>query len=263
MRVCFAITILFLVTPTGADEVYAANKRANRLYEQGKYEEALELYEEILLESPGDGKVAMNKGSSLYRIGDFEEAEQAYRGALSVEAKKARADAFYNLGNILNMQAEQLAATGGQQTMEKLKAARDSYIKSLDLRSSDKDAKWNLQLTQMRIKELEKQQQQQKKENQDSRDQQAKQAKQAKQDGNQQQGDKNKEQEGRKEQEQQQEEEQGDQQPKPQPREQSQEEMEKEEALHLLRQYADDADELNKPKKQMKVMKDQKPEKDW
>ena len=51
---------------------------------------------------------------------------------------------------------------------------------------------------------------------------------------------------------------------KPEPRpEKSKEDMKKEEAMRLLMQYADDADELNKPKKKAAVIKGKKSEKDW
>ncbi len=54
------------------------------------------------------------------------------------------------------------------------------------------------------------------------------------------------------------------QQQKPQPQPQkSKEDMKKEEALRLLLQYGDDADDLNKPKKKGVIIKGKKPEKDW
>lgn len=233
-----------------ADEVYTKNKKANKLYEQKKYAEALSVYEEALLESPGNKKLSMNKGSALYRLQDFEKAEESYKGALSAEDREAKADLHYNMGNLLNAQGDQLVMTGGQETMEKYKAARDSYIKSLDLRPSDLDAKWNLEVTQQKIKQLEQQQKQQqnKKDNKDQQNQ------------NKDKQDKKEQEEKQQDRKDEQEKEQQKQQPQPQ---KSEEDIKKEEALRLLGQYADDANELNKPKKKVLLGKVKKPEKDW
>jgi len=279
------ILIPFLVSAIVADEVHSLNKKANRLYDKGKYAESLSLYEEAAGKDPKEKKLAANKGSALYRLQDFDKAEQSYKDALSIEDAKTRAAVLYNMGNVYNMQGDQLAQAGNQQAMEKYKAARDSYIKSLDVRPEDRDAKWNLQLTQMKIKEMEKQQQQQQnqdqnqqdkqdqqnqdqnKQNQDKKDQQNKQNQQDKQDQQKQDQQQQDKQDQEKQQNEQQKQEQQDakkeeqkQQPQPKP---SKEEMEKEEALRLILQYADDDKELNKPQKIMKPVDGKKPEKDW
>ncbi len=261
--------LLFLCCAVSADAVYDKNKKANKLYEQGKYEEALSLYEEALLESPDEKNLAINKGSALYRLQDFAGAQESYKNALSVEDKKARADLHYNMGNVYNMHGDQLAASGNQEAMEKYKAARDSYIKSLDLNARDRDAKWNLQLTQMKIKQME----QQKKQQQNNKDQQDKdkQNQDQNKDGKQDNKDKDKQQKDQQDNEKkenenkQQEQKKEDQQEKPQPKpkESEKKDMEKEEAMRLLRQYADDDKELNKPQKKMKALMGKKPEKDW
>jgi tetratricopeptide (TPR) repeat protein len=271
-----AIIALCAVLAAQADEIYTKNKKANRLYKQEKYEEALKLYDDALLESPGNKKLSMNKGSAHYNLGDYDNAQQSYETALSQEDKRALADLHYNLGNTFFRQGEQLQAGGNQQAMEKYKAAYESYIKSLDLRPKDGDAKHNLQLAYRRIKQLEQQQQKQNKQeqkkgdkqdnkDQQKQDQQNKQDKQDKKDEKQQQ-DRQKEQKDKQKQDKQQQQERKEkkekQQPKPQPQKQESD-MEKKEAQRLLQQYADDADALNKPRKKMRIGIAGKPEKDW
>jgi Fe2+ transport system protein B len=56
------------------------------------------------------------------------------------------------------MQADRMASQGDSKATDKYKAALENYIKSLDIRPSDKDAKWNVQLTQKRIKQVQQQQ---------------------------------------------------------------------------------------------------------
>ncbi len=268
------LVLLFISVSLLADAVYNKNKKANRLYEQGKYEEALSVYEDALLESPEEKKLSMNKGSALYRLEDYDGAEESYNNALSIENNKARADLYYNMGNIRNMQGDRLMQMGDQQAMEKYKTARDNYIKSLDLKPHDRDAKWNLQITQEKIKQLEQQQKNKDNQDQQNKDQQNKQdqkkdqqqnkndkqdqqKQQKEQQDKEQEKDKNKQQQNNRE-----DQDKEKQKPKPQPRK-SEEDMKKEEALRLLRQYADDDKELNKPNKKMKVLTGKKPEKDW
>ena len=262
------IMMLLIALSTFADKTHDKNKKANKLYEKGKYAEALSLYEEALVEDPDEKKLSMNKGSAQFRLDDFNSAEESYKNALTVGDTKARADLHYNMGNVYNMQGDQMLQTGNQQAMEKFKAARDSYIKSLDLRPHDKDAKWNLQLTQMKIKELEKQQQQQQDNKDQNKQDQNKQNQDQKQDKKDQQQqdkqDQQKKEQEKKDQQQQQkpEDQQQEQKPKPKPQK-SEEDMKKEEAMRLLQQYADDDKELNKPQKKMRALMGKKPEKDW
>jgi Ca-activated chloride channel homolog len=284
-----------------ADEVYSRNKKGNELYKDKKYDEALKQYDDALLLAPNDSLLKMNRGSTLYRLGKYAEAESSYTAALSLKDKKKLADAHYNMGNILFKEGDQLMQTGNQEAGEKYKAALQNYIAAHDLRP-DKDAKWNIELTQRRIKQQEQQQKNQ--QNQDKNKDQNKQDKnqdqnnknqkndQNKQDQNkdQKQNDQNKQnqdknkkdqdknkqdqdkkQDQKKDQQDQNKDQNKDQQndkdqkkqPQPQPRN-AKDEVKKADAKRLIEQFADDADTLNKPpKKQGLLMRQRKPEKDW
>lgn len=274
------LIVITAVAMTGADEVYSKNRKANKLYKDKKYEDALKLYDDALLVSPSDNALKMNRGSALYRLGDFEKAEEMYSSALSSDDKKKKADAHFNLGNILFSKAQQMEQSGDQGATDKYKAALENYIQSLDLRPEDKDAKWNLQLAHQKVKQMQQQQQQQNqnKDNKDNKDKQD----QDKNNQNNQSQDK-KEQEQQKEnqdkqdkenqdqqnkednQDKQDQEQQEQQQQKPQQQQQQEadkEEMKKEEAERIIELYADDADSLNKPMKKTGA-RIPKPEKDW
>jgi tetratricopeptide (TPR) repeat protein len=261
--------------------VYSKNKKGNELYKKGHYDEALKQYDDALLLAPTDSLLKMNKGSTLYRLGKFEEADSEYTATLNQKNKKKLADAHYNLGNIQFKEGDALSQSGQQGAMEKYKSALDHYIKSLDLQPYNKDAKWNIELAQRRIKMQEqKQQNQQNKQDQQNKDNkqnqdQNKQNKDNKQDQNkqdQQKQNQNKQEQEKKDQDKQkQEQNQQDQQkqnqdqkqPQPQPQ-QSKEDMKKEEARRIIAQFADDADSLNKPpEKKGALLKMKKPEKDW
>ncbi len=259
-----ALLPLFLLcsfSVCSADEIYSKNQKANELYKQGKYDEALKLYEDALLLSPSDEKLKMNHGSTLYRLGDYDKAEESYNGALSVKDRKIRSDAHYNMGNILYKKAEQIQYQDLQGAQEKLKSALQHYIESLDLSPENIDAKWNLQLTHQKIRQLE-QQQQQNQQNQDNKDDKNNQNKNDQQQNNQQKEDQQKQQDNKEEQkDKNQQQQQQQQQSEMKESEEQQKEMKKEDARRLLELYADDADSLNKPMN--KKVKTRQPEQDW
>lgn len=258
-----------------ADEIYTKNKKANKLFDEGKYEDALKLYDDALLLSPGDNALKMNKGSALYRLNDYQKAQEAYKEALTDENKQKRADAYYNLGNILFRQGEQMYKAGDPKSNELFKNAFEHYIQSLDLNPNDKNAKWNLQLAHEMVKQTEQmqQQQQQNDQNKDKNDnlnkdkqdnsQDKENQEQQENNENKEQKEENKEQEKQNQDQQQQQENQQQQQEQHQQQpEQDPNELEKEEAMRLIELYSDDADSLNKPT-QKKNASRKNPEQDW
>lgn len=257
---------------SSADEIYSKNHKANELYKQGKYEEALKLYEDALLLSPSDEKLKMNQGSTLYRLGDYDKAEESYNGALSVKDKKAKSDAHYNMGNILYKKAEQIQHQDLQGAQQNFKSALQHFIQSLDLSPDNIDAKWNLQLTHQKIKQLEQQQQQQQnqqnKDNKDNKDDKDKQNENNQQQNNEQKEEQKKSQDNKEDQKDNNQNQQDQQQNQQQQQEQSEmkeseehKDMKKEDARRLIELYADDADSLNKPMK--KKARPRQPEQDW
>jgi Ca-activated chloride channel family protein len=277
------LALLMLVAPLAADNLYNKNRAGNRLFEQRKYAEALERYDDALLENPDNKALAINKGSAHFKLGEYDQALKNFRRGASAQHEETRMTALFNAGNAHFAKGEQMARQGAPQALEQFEAARDSYIEALNLDHRDRDAKWNLQLAQQRIEQLKqhKQQQNNKNKNQDDqqRDQQNKQGdnQQKQQQGDQRRQDNQKSQQQQNQRQQDQRDtpdNQNQQQPEPregdeqqqrrapQPR-QEQTAQEKEQAARLLQQYSDDAEELNKPRKRMKMLRGVKPEKDW
>ena len=89
------LTLLAAYSPASlsADEVYSKNKKGNDNYKKEKYDNALKEYDDALLIAPADTLLKMNRGSTLYRLGRFQEADNAYTGTLSIKDKRKRAAA--------------------------------------------------------------------------------------------------------------------------------------------------------------------------
>jgi Ca-activated chloride channel homolog len=262
--------------PAFGDELHVKNKNANKLYDNKKYDDALKAYDNLILEYPAEQKLQMNKGSALYRLGEYDKSEETYNQAKEIKDKKTLSALYYNLGNAQFMEGEKLSAQDNRKAMEKYKAALENYIKSLDAQPSDRDAKWNVQLAQKKIKQMEQQQQQQKnqdnKDNKDNKDKNKQdknnQDKQDKkdQDKQEQKQDQNKDQkkdDKKQDQNQDKKDNQDKQKPEPTPQQQKQEDMKKEEAKRIIEQFSDDEKDLNKKPEKMGGAGQKKMEKDW
>jgi tetratricopeptide (TPR) repeat protein len=292
------LIVILAAVHSYSDETYSKNKRGNNLYKNQQYKEALKVYDDAVLLSPSDSRLKMNKGSTHYQLGEFDKAEEAYNAALSSDNKEQLADAHYNMGNILFREGAQMYQQGPQQALEKFKSAYDHYIKSLEMRPSDTDTKWNLQLAHQVMKQLEQQQKQQQDQNkdqknkddknkqdkndqnkndqnqnkQDQKDQKDQQQQQQdkKEDQNNQEQNKDQQQKDEQKQDQQSEQDKKDQSDQKEQQQQQmqqsemkdQQDLKKEEAKRIIEMYADDADTLNKPMTKQKVGARQ-PLQDW
>lgn len=211
------LALLVASTGPGWADPERKMRRGNSLYEREKYDEAIQAYREARLEAPESKGLWYNVGNALYRKGAFEEAVGEYGGAASAPDKKVQEWTAYNTGNALYR---------GQQYQQAIEA----YKQALRLDPNDVDAKFNLELAQDRLQEMQQQQQQQEQgEGQDQEQQQQEQGEQQdhqhqQQQQQEQQQEQRQEREDQEDQQQQQQEkqegeQQEEQQPPPQPRE--------------------------------------------
>ena len=82
-----------------ADNAIEWNNKAVTLYEQGRYEEAIEYYDKALKLSPEDIDIWSNKGNTLYEQGRYEEAIKCYDKALKFSPENV--DIWNDKGNTL------------------------------------------------------------------------------------------------------------------------------------------------------------------
>lgn len=150
-RIFILVVSIFLsVITASADEPL---KKAMQLFDAGKFEEALNVFEEAHKLGGGD-KALMGKGLTYYRMEKFEDASRIFQQlAKDAESDYFREQALYNLGNSLTQQ-------------EKYKEAVSEYENALKLNSNDRDAAENLEYVKKLLKEQEKQNQEDKQDNQ-------------------------------------------------------------------------------------------------
>jgi Ca-activated chloride channel homolog len=137
--------ILANASLSGAESLASKNKEGNRLYAQGKYEEAERAYLDAEVNSPGKPEILYNLGNSLIRQKKFNQGTQALHQSISKGDKGIKENSWYNTGNALF-------------SMGNYKDSAQAFIQALRLDPADKDAKHNLELALLKLKQQEQKQ---------------------------------------------------------------------------------------------------------
>jgi len=152
---CLALPAL-LPGSVAAQAGRAQVREGNRLYQEGRFQEAHEKYLEGLAAAPESPLIRFNDGNALYRSEDYQRALEAYRGAIESGDPELASAAWYNLGNALYRQ-------------QQLQPSLEAYKQALRLSPDDVDAKHNLERV---LQELQQQEQNQDQQNGDPQNQQ-------------------------------------------------------------------------------------------
>ena len=131
------------------DALHESTTEGRRLYDAGKYAEAMAAYGRGRAEEPDNPVLAFNVGDTLLAMGKADEALAEYRKALSSEDPKLKARTQYNIGNAYLQK-------------EDLRRAIDAYRQSLLQDAAQKDAKRNLELALQKLKEQQEKEKQSK-----------------------------------------------------------------------------------------------------
>ncbi|NOX37134.1 MAG: tetratricopeptide repeat protein [Calditrichaeota bacterium] len=179
--ICWMVLVWMMTLPVDvhADVDRSKVKKGKEAFEAGQWDEALNYFQDALLDAPQDPRLHFNVGDALYKKQRYEEALQAFEKALNTRDPRLQQQVYYNMGNTYYF-------------LNRYEEAINAYKKALELDPSDQDAKHNLELVRAKLKEMAQKQQQQM--GNSSRQQQS---------GQQQQNQGNQQQEGEQQQEQQ------------------------------------------------------------
>jgi Ca-activated chloride channel homolog len=143
MKICSglfspATTVVVVCLITGlpsawAESVASKNAEGNRLFSQGKFQDAEKAYLDAEVKSPGRPELLYNLGNSLIKQRKYDQALQSLREAIAKADKGLQESSWYNIGNALF-------------EISRYSEAAQAYVQALRLNTADADAKHNLEL---------------------------------------------------------------------------------------------------------------------
>ena len=249
---CILVCALAACVPRGlaAQRGRAELNEGNRLYEEGRFEEAHEKYLEALRDAPESPLARFNDGNALYQTQEYRRALEAYRQAIEVGNPSGTppgnssgdpslaGPAWYNLGNALYREGQ-------------FQESLDAFKQALRIDPGEDDYKHNLERA---LEQLEQQP-----DDGDSQDQEGDPDPQERDDQEQDQGDQEQEQDDQNQDqgpppESDEEDESQDGEPQPAPGE-----MTREEAERLLQAVQEDPDDVNRRQAPLRGRRPRKP----
>jgi Ca-activated chloride channel family protein len=163
---------------------------ANGLFKQGKYEDALAKYGDVLVDNPDSPLLNFNMGDANYKAGKYTEAVASFaRVRPGDQDTKRAAKAVYNIGNAEYRLGAATEAEKPQDALKAYAAALVAYRRALGADPTDQDAKFNYEYVTKKIDDLKKKLEEQQKQQDQQKDQQQDQQNDQQQQDQQQQGD--------------------------------------------------------------------------
>ena len=147
-------------------------RQGNALYAEGQYTEAINKYNEALVERPAAIEPKFNKANGYYRLDDLGEAIDLYQEVAAESKDMALVTrAKYNLGNCFFQRGAKQRDSDLQKALEDMKTSITSWRGVLEIDPENQKAARNIEVARLTIKDIldqmKKQQEQQKQQGQD------------------------------------------------------------------------------------------------
>lgn len=158
--------ILLAPVQADADSTQQLVKKGNTAYSTGKYDEALDAYEEAAVDAPESPQIYFNKGAALYQKQDYAKASEAFKQA-AIKSKDIKLETYskFNLGVLSFREAERRQDSDLKKALEACGQSIRYFQEALELSPEFKEAAENIEVVRLTMKsildEIEKQKKQQ------------------------------------------------------------------------------------------------------
>lgn len=129
-------------------------KKGNKLYKEGNYDEALKNYSASSANQSDSDILNFNIGTALFKKDDFEKAIEAFTKALLTENNEVEAMANYNIGNSKFKLGQLKENSDLSNAVALFREALDYYKRAIELDGKEKDAKFNHEYVENKLKVL-------------------------------------------------------------------------------------------------------------
>lgn len=133
---------------------WSSPAEGERLYDEGRFAEALAAYRAAIEADPSDPRLQLNLGAAAYRAGELATAAEAFAAALAAEEPALKERSFYNLGNTQYRLGEASRSTNPESTRAAWEQAIAAYEEALRLDEADQDARFNRDFVKKKLEEL-------------------------------------------------------------------------------------------------------------
>lgn len=149
------ILIGSFVQVASADSARVSTSQGNKLYAQGNFNEAINRYNDAMVQAPQALRPKFNMANSYYRLDDLSKAMDLYR-QVAAESKdmKLVAKAKYNLGNSYFQQGTKQKDSNLQKALDDLQTAIGSWRGTLDIEPENTKAAKNIEVARLIIKDI-------------------------------------------------------------------------------------------------------------
>ncbi|MCM8796516.1 MAG: tetratricopeptide repeat protein [Candidatus Omnitrophica bacterium] len=152
--ICLLAFVFSYSTCLAASDAKRNVREANRLYRQGKLDEALQRYNAASVAMPDSDVVNFNIGTAYYKKQDYQKAIEFFTKALTSEDRKLEADSLYNLGNSKYKLGKLKENTDLSGTVALLRESLDYYKRAVELDQKNTDARFNHEFVERELKVL-------------------------------------------------------------------------------------------------------------
>ena len=152
---CAAVLVLLTGPPVWADSAPDAVRQGNKLYADGNFGDAINKYNEALLERPESIEPKFNKANSYYRLDDLGLAMDLYKEAVAESKDMGLViKAKYNLGNCHFKRGLKQRDSDLQKALEDLQTSIVNWRGVLDIDPEHKNAARNIEVARLIIKDI-------------------------------------------------------------------------------------------------------------
>jgi len=158
-----ALLLAILTSGAKAESVREMLRQGNALYGDGKYTEAINKYNDALVEQPQALEPKFNKANSYFRVDDLGEAVDLYQEvAAQSKDMKLVAKAKYNLGNCFFQRGVKQRDSDLQKAVDDMKTSITYWRQVLEIDPKNEKAARNIEVARLTIKDILDQMKQQK-----------------------------------------------------------------------------------------------------
>jgi len=130
-------------------------RQGNELYDRDNFTEAIEQYDQALVQQPQSLEPKFNKANCYYRLDDLAQAADLFR-QVAAESKdlKLAAKALYNLGNCHFRQGVRQRDSNLQKAVQELENSITHWRRVLEIEGDNEKAARNIEVARLIIKDM-------------------------------------------------------------------------------------------------------------